>query len=133
MATSNKCPLTRSSARIGGVLLIVTSVPLFFLALLLGSGGEMIAFESAADHARLAALVSFPALICAVGAALLWGSRIGRYRLSIALALLTPVDVAAIVGTFWLLERSEPAAIIASPDPHAVIRTTPRSTSPARP
>ncbi len=97
---------TRTTAFIGGVILIATSVPLGLLALVLGSGGEMIAFESTADHIRLAALLSFPALLFATGCALLWSRGTGRNRLALALAMLIPLDAAATAGTFWLLDRS---------------------------
>jgi len=89
-----------------GVLLMIAAVPLLFLALILGSGGEMIEFESSADHLELALMLGVPILLFGTGAALAAGSRSQRYGVALLFALLIPLDILAVIQfTHW---RNQP-------------------------
>ena len=107
-----------------GVVLMIVAVPVAWLTLLVGSGGEMIGFQSRTEQIYLATLVGLPVLLFALGGALVWNSRTGRDGLALAFALLMPVDVAALVGALWLQARSDLPVVIPPPDHDAVITGT---------
>ena len=106
-----------------GLVLMILAVPLVFLALLFGSGGEMITFiQFRTELLALAALVGLPLLMFCIGLALLWASRSRRYTLAFALTWLMAIDAAAFTGLNWLQNRPGPEPVISAGDPNAVIR-----------
>lgn len=113
-----------TSAAAAGILLMIAAVPLVFLALLYGSGGEMISFiQSPTERLWLSALVALPCLLFLLGASLLWASRTASYALCIALSLIMAADVAAFARLEWLQRQPEPRPSFPAPDPNAVIRS----------
>ena len=91
-----------------GVLLMIAAVPLLLLAFVLGSGGEMIEFESSADHLEFALMIGVPVLLFAAGAALAVGSRSERYGVALLFAILIPADILAEIQFMHWRNQPEP-------------------------
>ena len=105
-----------------GVLLMLLAAPLIFLALVYGSGGEMLSFiASGLERLWVASFVGVPICLFAIGASLVWANRRGSYVLTLVAFAALLIDLVALAALTWQMRQPEPPPSIPAPDPHAVI------------
>ena len=110
------------SVAVIGVLLMLLAAPLIFLALIYGSGGEMLSFiQSGMERLWVASFVGLPVCLFAIGTSLVWANRRGSYVLTLVTFAALLIDLVALAALTWQMRQPEPPPSIPAPDPHVVI------------